>query len=219
MTVRDELNDLKFRLRLKTDEELAVVLNTSKASIDRWISRKEIPQKWRRIIEMQFGDVNKSFSLRNAGKTGSMDIEILRSAKMKEEAGEAIKYANGENGRLARYVIESDPSNEYEDIDDIKNRLDIKSDKELAKLLQTDEDMIKELRDEGEKPNAQIQEAARVVERKMKKLINSYGGMDDKADEWGVIKTNEALWEIYDKARLRVAMKELVGGNAEKASE
>ena len=58
MNVRDELDDLKFRLRLKTDEELATILNTTKVSIDKWISRKEIPQKWRRIIELQFSGGN-----------------------------------------------------------------------------------------------------------------------------------------------------------------
>lgn len=54
MTVRDELDDLKFRLRLKTDQQLAVALNTTKVSIDKWISKKVIPQKWRRIIELQY---------------------------------------------------------------------------------------------------------------------------------------------------------------------
>ena len=54
MTVRDELDDLKFRLRLKTDQQLAVALNTTKVSIDKWISKKAIPQKWRRIIELQY---------------------------------------------------------------------------------------------------------------------------------------------------------------------
>ena len=67
MGVREELDDLKFRLRLKTDEELAVALNTTKVSIDKWISRKDIPQKWRRIIELQFP---KNVSMNINGSSG-----------------------------------------------------------------------------------------------------------------------------------------------------
>lgn len=106
MAVRDELNDLKFRLRLKTDEELAVALNTSKASIDRWISRKEIPQKWRRIIEMQFNGNNVIHSGNN--QIGNLNVQHngITQIDRGEIWGEFIKLFDeyGSNAMLRKFI-------------------------------------------------------------------------------------------------------------------
>lgn len=79
MTARQELDNLKFRLKAKTDGELAEILGTSKSSIDRWISRKEIPQKWKKIIELQFGDVSISSNTNSVIVNGSNNENIINS--------------------------------------------------------------------------------------------------------------------------------------------
>jgi phage repressor protein C with HTH and peptisase S24 domain len=46
MTAREELDKIKLEWNLKTDEELAKKLETSKNNIDSWIKRDKIPEKW-----------------------------------------------------------------------------------------------------------------------------------------------------------------------------
>ena len=46
MTARDELDKIKQSWALKTDEELAVKLKTTKFNIDSWVKRNKIPEKW-----------------------------------------------------------------------------------------------------------------------------------------------------------------------------
>lgn len=105
MSVREELDDLKFRLKLRTDEELANVLNTSKSAMDKWISKKEIPQKWRRIIELQFpkvGDNSFSSNTNSVIVNGNNSGSIINGHQMKvsdefmEVAELFKKYGNGE---------------------------------------------------------------------------------------------------------------------------
>lgn len=103
MTVREELDDLKFRLRLKTDEELAVALNTSKGSIDRWISRKDIPQKWRRIIELQFKGsniINSQIGNRNTQNNGMGEFD--RNGAWKEFMDLFNEF--GSNAMLKKFI-------------------------------------------------------------------------------------------------------------------
>ncbi|WP_297921106.1 hypothetical protein [uncultured Campylobacter sp.] len=183
MTVREELDDLKFRLRLKTDEELAVALNTSKGSIDRWISRKTIPQKWRRIIELQFPknvsmNINGSsgyFINGNNIKGGNYNARFIMDPK------EVLKRAQSEDVQTARYLIERDPNNEYEDIDDIKERLAIRTNDEFTKVFQIDLSKLREIQKSGKIPQ-NILAAAHEIERKMHDLSLSFGGRDMDKD-------------------------------------
>ena len=46
MTAREELDKIKLEWNLKTDEELAKKLETSKNNIDSWVKRDKIPEKW-----------------------------------------------------------------------------------------------------------------------------------------------------------------------------
>ncbi|WP_442765867.1 LexA family transcriptional regulator [Sulfurospirillum cavolei] len=50
MTAREELDKIKQLWALKTDEELAVKLKTTKFNIDSWVKRNKIPEKWQLII-------------------------------------------------------------------------------------------------------------------------------------------------------------------------
>lgn len=183
MTVREELDDLKFRLRLKTDEELAVALNTSKGSIDRWISRKDIPQKWRRIIELQFPknasmNINGSSGYFINGNNISGGNYDARFAMAPEEM---LKRAQSGNVREARYLIENDPNNEYEDIDDIKKRLAIKTNDEFIKIFQISLEELGRIKEKGEIPQSIIT-AAHEIGTKMHDLSLSYGGRDMDKD-------------------------------------
>lgn len=183
MTVREELDDLKFRLRLKTDEELAVALNTSKGSIDRWISRKTIPQKWRRILELQFP---KNISMNINGSSGYFingnNIKGENyNARFIMDPKEVLKRAQSEDVQTARYLIERDPNNEYEDIDDIKERLAIRTNDEFTKVFQIDLSELREIQKNGKIPQS-ILTAAHEIERKMYDLSLSFGGRDMDKD-------------------------------------
>jgi hypothetical protein len=183
MGVREELDDLKFRLRLKTDEELAVALNTTKVSIDKWISRKDIPQKWRRIIELQFPknvsmNINGSSGYFINGNNISGGNYDARFAMAPEEM---LKRAQSGNVREARYMIENDPNNEYEDIDDIKKRLAIRTNDEFTKVFQIDLSKLREIQKSGKIPQS-ILAAAHEIERKMHDLSLSFGGRDMDKD-------------------------------------
>lgn len=50
MTAREELDQIKQSWALKTDEELAIKLNTKIFNIDSWVKRNKIPEKWQLII-------------------------------------------------------------------------------------------------------------------------------------------------------------------------
>lgn len=50
MNARHFLNSIKHEIDLNTDEELAKFLGASKASLDKWIQRDSIPDKWKYII-------------------------------------------------------------------------------------------------------------------------------------------------------------------------
>lgn len=46
MDVRQKLDEIRVSLGVSTDEELSVLLKTSKANVDSWVKRKSIPEKW-----------------------------------------------------------------------------------------------------------------------------------------------------------------------------
>lgn len=101
MGVREELDALKFRLKLKTDEELATMLNTTKVSIDKWVSRKKIPEKWKRIINLQFGDTSISNNQNSVIIGGDNSGNIINSSvPVSSEFMEVVelynKYGNTE---------------------------------------------------------------------------------------------------------------------------
>lgn len=51
MNARDFLNAVKQELKLDTDEELSKYLGASKPSLDKWIQRNRVPDKWKLIIK------------------------------------------------------------------------------------------------------------------------------------------------------------------------
>lgn len=46
MKVREYINKIKEQYKLVSDEQLAVKIGVSKASIDKWIQRNKVPDKW-----------------------------------------------------------------------------------------------------------------------------------------------------------------------------
>ena len=183
MTVRDELNDLKFRLRLKTDEELAVVLNTSKASIDRWISRKEIPQKWRRIIEMQFNDINVS----NGHFINGNNVSVGRNYHIWQSS------AKDEDIELINAIKENDPNRIYIDLEDLKKRLFIKTSDEFMKIFQITREDLKKIPASGIPQKIAV--AAHAIERKIHGLLLDPGEATGLS-EYGRIKIEGGTREL-----------------------
>lgn len=183
MTVRDELNDLKFRLRLKTDEELAVVLNTSKASIDRWISRKEIPQKWRRIIEMQFNGVNVSNGHFINGNNVSVGNYHIGQNTVSSNAAEELISA----------VIENDPNREYKNLEDLKKRLFIKTNDEFIKIFQLTREDFKKIQTSGIPQKIAV--AAHAIERIIRGILLDPGEATG-LNEYGRIKIEGGTREL-----------------------
>ena len=182
MTVRDELNDLKFRLRLKTDEELAVVLNTSKASIDRWISRKEIPQKWRRIIEMQFNGVNVSNGHFINGNNVSVGNYHIGQSLVKDEDIELINA-----------IKDNDPNRVYRDLEDLEKRLFIKTNDEFIKIFQLTREDFKKIPTSGIPQKIAV--AAHAIERIMHGILLDPGEATGLS-EYGRIKVEGGTREL-----------------------
>lgn len=50
MKVREYINKIKEQYKLVSDEQLAVKIGVSKASIDKWIQRNKVPDKWMVIL-------------------------------------------------------------------------------------------------------------------------------------------------------------------------
>lgn len=51
MEARDFLNAIKQELNLSTDEELSKCIGASKSSLDKWVQRNNVPDKWKFIIK------------------------------------------------------------------------------------------------------------------------------------------------------------------------
>lgn len=50
MDARKELNQAKIDLNISTDQELADILKVNKSSINNWVKRNSIPERWRMVI-------------------------------------------------------------------------------------------------------------------------------------------------------------------------
>lgn len=59
MKARNFLNSIKQEMNLNTDEELSELLGTSKSSLDKWIQRNKIPDKWKYIIKEKLESKSK----------------------------------------------------------------------------------------------------------------------------------------------------------------
>lgn len=182
MTVRDELDDLKFRLRIKTDEELAVVLNTSKVSIDKWINRKEIPQKWRRIIEMQFNGVSVSNGHFINGNNVSVGNYHIGQSSAKDEDIELINA-----------IKENDPNREYRNLEDLKKRLFIKTNDEFMKIFQLTREDFNKIPSSGIPQKIAV--AAHAIERKIHGILLDPGEATG-LNEYGRIKIEGGTREL-----------------------
>ena len=104
MNARTFLDLIKKEFKINTDEELAKLLGASKSSIDKWIQRNKVPDKWKFIIKEKL-EKNDEYQQSGAFKNNSYyhiineDIYIdLTGFDHKEEIEEIIRllpYAPG----------------------------------------------------------------------------------------------------------------------------
>lgn len=66
MTAREKLDKIKADWHLRTDEELAKKLNIPKETINSWVKRNKLPEKW----ELKIGQMN------NLNISGNENIQI-----------------------------------------------------------------------------------------------------------------------------------------------
>lgn len=97
MEVRQILNQVKEAYGVSSDEELAIKLGISKASIDKWIQRNKIPDKWKIILgQMSHLDFNFGIQIANNSTiNGNVNIntsEFNHSEDIKELIS-LLKYA------------------------------------------------------------------------------------------------------------------------------
>lgn len=79
MKAREKLDEIKALWGLKTDEELSKKLEISKETINSWIKRDKIPEKW----ELKIGQMNQISSSEPANTLNShiadREMEILKA--------------------------------------------------------------------------------------------------------------------------------------------
>lgn len=81
MDAREKLDELKNLWGLRTDEELAEKLDIPKNTINTWVRRKNIPEKW----ELKIGQMNHI--------SGNNNIQVSGNANAINGASSHSKYA------------------------------------------------------------------------------------------------------------------------------
>ena len=59
MNARNFLDVIKKELNVNTDEELSQLIGTSKSSLDKWIQRNKVPDKWKYVIKEKLSSESK----------------------------------------------------------------------------------------------------------------------------------------------------------------
>lgn len=68
--VRKVLDELKFKLKIKTDSHLAEYLGVTPSALTKWIARDELPSKWQiKIDRIQHGDNGMIIGVNNGNMT------------------------------------------------------------------------------------------------------------------------------------------------------
>lgn len=125
MKVRDFVNTLKEKYNLSSDEQLAVHLGVTKASIDKWIQRNKVPDKWMLKLGQIEPEDNMSYSTvvipnKLNFHLSAKEIEILQAYreldkedqeifyhKLKAAAAEARKKAKENNSNVLQEDVKS----------------------------------------------------------------------------------------------------------------
>lgn len=93
INVRDVLDELKFKLKIKTDAHLAEYLGVSQHALTKWISRDELPSKWQiKIEKIQKGENGITFVGNNNGHLNINHINC--QDELKEIMELLVKYAS-----------------------------------------------------------------------------------------------------------------------------
>lgn len=103
---------------------------------------------------------------------------------------------------LIQYIQDNNPDRPYESIDEIKKRLGIRTNSQLAVLFGVKESEIRKLQESGDRIPRNMQDSAREVERLLQGLKYSFGGMNMN-ERWVVIHYN-GTYTIYDGKKLEL---------------
>jgi hypothetical protein len=97
LKVRDFVNTLKEKYNLSSDEQLAVHLGVTKASIDKWIQRNKVPDKWM----LKLGQIEQEDNMSHTQiiipsqlsfNLSNKEIEILQAYRELEKEDQEIFY-------------------------------------------------------------------------------------------------------------------------------
>ena len=80
MDVRQKLDEIRVSLGVSTDEELSVLLKTSKANVDSWVKRKSIPEKWL----LKIGQMHQSPT--------SLHVNTITATKLSPKMDELVRW-------------------------------------------------------------------------------------------------------------------------------
>ena len=86
MHARHFLNSIKQELDLNTDEELAKFLGASKSSLDKWIQRDTVPDKWKFIIREKLH--TKTQDPNHSTDTGEKNFYYITHTQMHSDLAE-----------------------------------------------------------------------------------------------------------------------------------
>ncbi len=94
MTVREELDELKFQLKIKTDSALAEYLGVSPSALTKWLSRDDLPYKWQIKIQTIKNNKNENGILvvKNNGKI-SINTSTFNHSGQIQEIIQLLQYS------------------------------------------------------------------------------------------------------------------------------
>lgn len=95
--VRDLLDEIKYILNIKTDQELAETLGVGYHAMVAWLQRDKVPDKWKNIIKNKTLQNNNNFiGLKNVGINNghiSISAATFDHTGIVKEIIELLKYA------------------------------------------------------------------------------------------------------------------------------
>lgn len=111
MSARKKLDELKVLWGVRTDEELAIKLDTQKTNIDSWVKRDKIPDKWR-LIMGQMSNEKSNFPQQSHNNPDTYAVSKI-SAKASAGGGNHLEsldvYDSGETMYIDRGLFERPP--------------------------------------------------------------------------------------------------------------
>lgn len=164
----------KAVLGVNTNKQMCEILEIPYNTLTTWKERKKIPK-------------GRLFEIANRL---NVSIDYILG---KEPSFPAIK-------KIIKDLKQSNPNRPYKDIDDIKQRLGIKTNLELAKLFGVELSEILNIKDKSNKLPLHYEQKARIVENLIYDLKITYGGMN-MDEKWAVLNY-DGNYKIFDGIKL-----------------